>query len=360
MRGSSWVTLLLSNTVRELRASIVRRSPRRSAPYLFPAACDQPGAMYIHRRSMAACERSGKRPPPGAQSHALARAALATWLSPSSKTSSSSNGTAVAAASPGSTSPAPSSTIPPPDASQRRRLQPQRQEARRDYLRHCLARSAIAARAVGRAAKKATAAAATSGAAAAGENTVSAPPAAGAPPPAVGEEESLCRFLVGEVDRVVAEAEAEHRDGGAAAAASAATPAPLAQHLLGLGPANQPDPPTTAAPAAHAGAVDAFLTAVLKHRLADAASLRAVRAVACTLFRRQEPPKRCRDSDRPQEAIGSEVDGGQEEEEGGEGEEGHNGNGDDDGDRSAAATVKEVGVRLPVLPGWSAATMLER
>ena len=291
---------------------------------------------------MVACERSGKRPPPGSHIHALARAALATWLSPSKSNSTGGNGTAVGINSPDSTSPAPPSTELPPHASERCRHETRQQEARRDYLRHCLARSAIAAKAVGRAAKKATVAA---GGVAPGESTVSALSAAGALPPAVAEEEGLCRFLLDEVDRVVAEAEAEDRcgDGGAAAV----TPVPRAQRLLGLGL-------SATAPPASVGAVSAFLTAVLKHRLADAGSLRAVRAVACTLFQPQASPKqRQRASSRPPEAVAMQnrdFDPGEDtadrEDEGG-------------GEKKCGIDGGTV-TTLPVLPGWSAATMLER
>lgn len=313
----------------------------------------------VHCRSMAACERSGKRPPPDSQDHALARAALATWLAPSRTTI---KGTPVSVTCPGSLSPAPTSTGLPADASKRCQYEPQQQEARKDYVRHCLTRSAIAARAVGRAVKKATGAG--GGGVAAGEITTSALSAAGALRPAVAEEEHVCRFLLGEIHRVVAEVEAEDR--GAGGAASALTPAPRAHRLLGLGL-------TANATAASVGAVDAFLTAVLKHRLVDAASLRAVRAVACTLFQQQAPPKqrqRKRTSSHPLEAVamedcdsdqGQEAAGGEEEEEDGGERQGGVGCGtEDNGDDSAAATATEVAATTPVLPGWSAATMLER
>lgn len=315
---------------------------------------------------MAACERSGKRPPPDSQAHALARAALATWLTPTTYTGISINETAATATSAGfSSSAPPPATVSPHVSKQRQQQRPQQgDEARRDYLRHCLARSAIAARSVGRAVKKATSSG--GGFATAGESTASALSAAGALPPAVAEEESLCLFLLGEVDRVVAEAEAEDRVAGDAA--SAATHVPRAQLLLGLGLTPHPD--TSAAPAASVGAVDAFLTAALKHRLADAASLRAVRAVACILFQRQGPTKPRRRQRRPLEALTTEDrDSGQgkeaadvEKDELGEDEKkgGVDGRNEETDDDSAAATAKEVAAAFPVLPGWSAATMLER
>lgn len=292
---------------------------------------------------MSACEQLGKRPPPDAQAHALARAALAAWLSPPGD-----QGLDKAAGDnddePGPISGPRSAVSPPtmlPTRAPPQQRQQQQEEARRDYLRHCLARSAMAARAVGRAARKASAAAATAATAAGGtgdtpgENKTAAAKSA-------GDEDKLCKFLLGEVVRVVSEAAAED---GAATTAAAASASPRAERLLGLG-----------GDSAAAGgdvdaavvAVEAFLTAVLKHRLADPGSLRAVRAVACTLYERrqqQQPQRRKRQPEPSLSGTGAM----------GEGDRSSKNGGDEpEAALESAATVP------PLLPGWSTATMLER
>ncbi|CAN0203319.1 unnamed protein product, partial [Scytosiphon promiscuus] len=199
-------------------------------------------ALDALRRSMSACERSSKRPPPDARAHALACAALAAWLSSPSKTTPVAEATSLSGG----------------------RANPD-EEARRAYLRYCLARSAIAARANGAA---------------------TTPPSAArtALPAAVADEDDLCRFLLGEAARVVAEAGAQDGgDRGGGAIGGVGVP-PRAKRLLGLGcDSNDNDLAVgseAGGDAASVGAVDSFFTAVLKHRLTDAASLSAVRAAA--------------------------------------------------------------------------------
>ncbi|CAM9715239.1 unnamed protein product, partial [Ectocarpus sp. 4 AP-2014] len=300
------------------------------------------GALGALRTSMSACERLGKRPPPDAQAHALARAALAAWLSPPGN-----QGLDKAAGDdddePGPIS-GPRSAASPPAMLQTRaptqHRQQQQEEARRDYLRHCLARSAMAARAVGRAARKASAAAAAAGGAGGGtgdtpgENKTAAAKLA-------GDEDKLCKFLLGEVVRVVSEAAAED---GAATTAAAASASLRAELLLGLGR----DPAAAGGDVdAAVVAVEAFLTAVLKHRLADPGSLRAVRTVACTLYqrRRQQPQRRKR---QPEPLLS-----GTEAMEQGD-------HSSKKGQDEAEAALESAAAVSPLLPGWSTATMLER
>lgn len=373
---------------------------------------------------MAACEQSSKHPPPDAHAEALARAALAAWLSPSttasayhaavdgpgaSTRSNSHDDYGDTTVTCGSSSSLSSSSLlysgsagAARSVMMIRHVSPQHrlqeESARRDYLRHCLARSASAARAVGRAVRKATAAAAAAAldmGVSPGESAAKPPlPSAAeeAVPLALSDEENLCRFLLGEVARVVAGVEAEDvggggsggagaGDGAATASAAAFASPPRAERVLGL--CRYPDTSTGAA--ASVGAVDAFLTAVLKHRLSDAASLRAVRAVTSTLYHQQQQqslskPRRRRqvpkqptatatEEGKGEREVGGSNDDGEDrgeeepgvEEEEGEGKGGKD-NEDEDGgeDEAAALQAKGVARASPVLPGWSAATMLER
>ncbi|CAM9189876.1 unnamed protein product, partial [Ectocarpus fasciculatus] len=311
------------------------------------------GALGALRTSMSTCERLGKRPPPDAQAHALARAALAAWLSPPDDKGLDKAGSDNDDGEPGPISGPRSAASPPTmlpthvapqQRQQQQQQQQQQEEARRDYLRHCLTRSAMAARAVGRAARKAsvTAAAATGGIGdTPGENkTAAAKPA--------GDEDKLCKFLLREVVRVVSEAAAAEDGAATMEAAAAAAASPRAERLLGLGR----DSATAAGGHVDASvaAVGGFLTAILKHRLADPTSLRAVRSVACTLYQRrqqqqQQPQRRKR---QPEPSLS-----GAEATE--EGDRGSKKGGDE-----AEAALELAAAVPPVLPGWSTATMLER
>ncbi|CAN0411943.1 unnamed protein product, partial [Ectocarpus sp. 12 AP-2014] len=148
--------------------------------------------------------------------------------------------------------------------------------------------------------------------------------------------DKLCKFLLGEVVRVISEAAAE--DGAATAAAASASP--HAERLLGLGRDS-----AAAGGDVDAGvvAVEAFLTAVLKHRLADPGSLRAVRAVACTLYqrRRQQPQRRKRQQEPSLPGTEATEEGDRSSKNGGD---------------EAEAALESAAAVPPLLPGWSTAT----
>lgn len=176
--------------------------------------------------------------------------------------------------------------------------QGRRQKTRKAYLRHCLARAAAAAKAVGRAARKNKQKITLAGRALAPEEA-GAEEEEGPGAVVVGVvtgEETMCRFLVDEVTRVIEGARDDPGESRGGASEEDLLPAEAAaasaEALFGLGSFdddgcdNDDNNDDDGAKSRRTGvdAVERFLAAVLKHRLGDAASLRSVRAVASVLY----------------------------------------------------------------------------
>lgn len=186
------------------------------------------------------------------------------------------------------------------------------------------------------------------------------------PPAAAAAEEALCEFLLDEAARILTEAQPrDSADGLDAGSLEQPGPVPapavpMAERLLGLGR----DGGGTKSPESNgakttgdsaANVLKAFLTSVLKHRLGHPVSLQAVRLIASALYQRQGAPQQGRQTLSMAEGAGPETN---DDVGGGDGSEEEDSEAGEEDEFLRAAN--EAAAAPPLLPGWPAATMLER